>query len=165
MRLFLLVLLFTTSVCAFGDNLVVSGGQSIESNNYNTPFGEYHNRSRTMGIRYEGQHYGIRIDHSFTGDDAGNTYLTGDAIFHFLKYGVAGVGIAIMHHPLRVYGSYMNFHAMLGIEDPHLFGKFGGAIYYDHWSNGHVHQIIGWDGIPDPPRNVISAAILIPIKW
>lgn len=146
---------------------IISTGISLASGKPNNAFGEYENKNNQYSLRYAGERFGLRLDHSSGGDDAGNSYLTGDALFRApadwiwpVNYAIAGIGIMIAREPLRTHGSYMNFHAMLGLEDPTLFGRAGGGIWFDHWSNGHIHQLIGWDGVPNPPRNVISIGVI-----
>lgn len=145
---------------SIADKIIISFGTSLTSDNLHSSLGEYKNHSENYNIKYEGIHYGIRLDHSVKGDDNGNTYITVDSLYHFNDNVFVGAGIMVAKNPLRKVGSYMNFHATLGLESDIIFpNKTGVGIYYDHWSNGHIHSIFGEDNVPNPPRNIISVGI------
>lgn len=159
----ILIIIFTCVSTNFSvaDNIVISGGRSINSNNTHSSLREYKNLSYIYSVKYEGEHYGLRLDHSLKGDDDGNNYVTGDALFHIIPNIILGAGIMIDRHPLRKTGSYMNFHAIGGLEFKNLFkNNIGLGIYYDHWSNGHIHSLFGTDNVPNPPRNTINLGLI-----
>jgi len=145
------------------DALIISGGVSSTSEKPFNPLGEYENKSNQYSLRYAGQRFGVRLDHSAGGDDRGNIYVTGDVLARPFAGLVLGAGLMVARDPLREAGRRRNFHAVMGFENPHLFGDVGGGIWFDHWSNGHIHQIVGWDGVPNPPRNVISIGVIFRI--
>jgi hypothetical protein len=150
-----------TATPAEGDLLIISAGVSSTSEKPFNPLGEYENKSNQYSLRYEGRRFGLRLDRSVHGDDDGNTYLTGDILFRPSGPVVLGAGLSYSTHPLRGIGRQQNLHAMVGVEYPDFFDKgFGLGGWFDHSSNGHIHRIIGWDGVPNPPRNVISGGLI-----
>lgn len=141
--------------------LILSVGVSSTSSKPFNPLGEYENKSNQYSLRYEGRRFGLRLDHSIHGDDDGNTYITGDVLARPWGPIVLGAGLSYAKQPLRGIGRQANLHAMFGVEDPTMFGpRTGAGAWFDHWSNGHIHQIIGWDDVPNPPRNAISGGII-----
>lgn len=160
MKHWLSVLSLLLSIPAQADVLILFTGTSSPAASHF--LGETANQSALHGLRWEGEHYGLRLDHSIGGDDAGNSYITGDSIWRPSSWLVLGAGIMADTQPLRGTGSRMNFHAMLGTENPKLFGHFGAGLWFDHWSNGHIHYLFGPDAVPNPPRNVLSIGIVLP---
>jgi hypothetical protein len=155
MRFLALILFLAPFASASGEGIIISTGTSIPGYNNHTMLGEWKNHSAQYSVRYEGTHYGIRADHSVNGDDDGNTYLTGDSLWRPTKWLVAGAGIMVDRRPLRAVGSRMNFHAMVGLES-----SSGIGVWFDHWSNGHIHAMFGPDNVLNPPRNVLSVGLV-----
>lgn len=149
---------------AAAGNLILSGGYSPQSDNPRTWVEQFHSKSTQYGAAFEGTRFGASVDYNLHGDDDRNTYVTGYVLARPLTYGVVGAGLMYSDKPLRTVGLRRNLYAMAGLENDTLFGTFGGTIRVKHWSNGHIHQFTGWDGIPNPPRNVISIGLVIPFK-
>ncbi len=145
------------------DNLIVSAGVSVTSSKPFNPIGEWNNKSSQYGVRYEGHRFGLRHDQSKGGDDNDNAYITADVLARPFQYVIVGGGAMYAKNALRTVGKQKNLHATIGLENPSLFGAIGAGIWFDHWSNGRIHQITGWDGIPNPPRNVISIGLILPL--
>ena len=141
-------------------DVILSTG--ISTANLGQFLGEAGNRSGSYSLRLAGKSMGLRIDKSVHGDDAGNTYITGDLLARPLPYLVLGGGMMYATQPLRGRGQQVNFHGMIGLEHDKLFGRYGGGAWFDHFSNGHFHRLTGWDGVPNPPRNALSIGVIIP---
>ncbi len=151
----------STESPAAGSLLIVSTGISSTSEKPFNPLSEHENKSNQYSLRYEGRRFGLRLDHSVHGDDDGNTYITGDLLAWPWGPFIMGAGLSYMKQPLRGIGRQANLHAMIGIEDSSMFGpRTGAGAWFDHWSNGHIHRIIGWDDVPNPPRNAISTGVI-----
>jgi hypothetical protein len=157
---FFLFCIFSAHLAA--SDIVVSAGVSATTEKPFNPFGEWDNKSNQYSVRYEGKRFGLRYDQSKGGDDNDNAYLTADVLARPFKYVIVGGGVMYAKDRLRTVGKQKNFHAMIGLENPSLFGSFGAGAWFDHDSNGHIHQIVGWDGVPNPPRNVVSVGLVVP---
>lgn len=145
-------------------NLVVSAGVSATSSKPFNPVGEWGNKSNQYSVRYVGQRFGVRWDGSKGGDDTDNAYVTGDVYARPAKFVIVGAGLSYAKNKLRTTGKQQNFHALAGLEFEKVVYDVGVGVYFDHWSNGHIHRLIGDDGVPNPPRNVISIGFFIPFE-
>lgn len=149
-----LSLLFFSVTAAAGELIVSSG----TSSNLATVWGEAGNKSGAYSLRYAGDRFGVRIDKSVHGDDAGNQTLTGDVLTHPFGGFVLGAGLAKSEKRLRGIGETENFHALIGFELSHLIApRVGAGVWFDHWSNGR--RLFGRPILHNPPRNVMSVGV------
>lgn len=145
-------------------NLVISAGVSATSSKPFNPVGEWDNKSNQYSVRYEGERFGLRWDGSKGGDDADNAYITADLLARPFKHVIVAGGLMYAKDRLRTIGKQLNFHAMAGLEFEKVFYDIGLGAYFDHDSNGHIHRLIGEDGVPNPPRNVVSLGFFFPFS-
>jgi len=156
-------MLLFISTSLFAGSFILSAGYAPQSDNPRTWVQQFDSQSNQYGIAYEGKRFGVSADYNIHGDDDRNSYITGYMLAHPFKYMIAGAGLMYADQPLRGTGQRRNFFAMLGVEDAKLFGNFGATLRFKHWSNGHIHEFSGWDGMPNPPRNVVSVGLVIPL--
>lgn len=157
---FLAALLFAVVLGAdvHAGDLVLSAGTS---SGLQAEFGEGGNRSFQSGVRYAGERFGVRLDHSAEGDDDGNDGVTADVYLRPFGGLVLAGGLGYFEKPLRTLGRQANFHTLAGWEFRDLLEGIGIGVYFDHWSNGR--RLFNRDLPHNPPRNVLSVGLVIPL--